>query len=240
MAQTNSMYQGKSTLGSMIPGSMVALALSLGACSTAGTPPAQSPSSDNSETETAEPEVATERSAEPLAEPVENEEHFYVEGVAGGAMVRTLELEAEVISVDQSKREAVLRGPAGNEVVVKVGKDARNFYQVKPGDRVMVAMARELVIYVEDEGEKSEDGTVVAGGRAREGAQPGGAVVATTKVTAKIKTLDAEARMATLTFPDGKEETFDVRPDVDMTKYKVGQSVVFLVTELLALEVKTL
>jgi len=152
-------------------------------------------------------------------------------------MIKTLEIEAEVVSVNQELRQAVLRGPAGNEMTVKVGKDARNFYQVKAGDRVHVAMARELVIYVEDGQQAQPDGTAVAAGRAEEGGTPGGAVVATTKITAKIKALDAKARTATLTFEDGKEEIFEVRPDVDMTKYKAGQSVVFLITELLALEV---
>lgn len=210
------------------------LAFSLGAC--AKTAPAESP-------EPAAEAVASEAQHEPLAEPVANEEQYFVEGVAGGAMIRSLELEAEVVSVNQEQREAVLRDKAGNETTVKVGKEARNFYQVQPGDRVMVAMARELVIYVED-GKSAEaeqqDGTAVAAGRAEEGATPGGAVIATTKITAKIKALDTKARTATLVFADGKEENFEVRPDVDMSKYKAGQSVVFLITDLLALEVKKL
>lgn len=210
---------------------VLTLVLGLGACAKKASTPTETPASDA----TAQPAAPA---PEPLAEPVENEEQYFVEGVAGGAMIKTLELEAEVVSVDQEQREAVLRGPEGNELTVKVGKDARNFYQVKPGDRVLVAMARELVIYVEDGSQKEQDGTVVAAGRAREGATPGGAVVATTKISAKIKALDTKARTATLTFEDGKDETFEVRPDVDMTKYKTGQTVVFLITDLLAVEVK--
>src|SRR5690606_41218037 len=115
---------------------------------------------------------------EPLAEPVANEEQYVVEGVAGGAMIKTLEIEAEVVSVNQEQREAVLRDKAGNETTVKVGKEARNFYQVQPGDRVMVAMARERVIYVEDgksaeaEQQDAKDG---AAGRTEEGTTPDGA-----------------------------------------------------------------
>lgn len=212
-----------------------ALILALGLAACAKPAPAEAPAPAPTEAPAAETEPA------PLAEPVANEEEYFVEGVAGGAMIKTLELEAEVVSVNQEKREAVLKDKAGNQTTVKVGKEARNFYQVKPGDRVMVAMARELVIYVEEgkPGEvKEQDGTAVAAGRAEEGATPGGAVMATTKVTAKIKSLDTKARTATLVFEDKKEETFEVRPDVDMTKYKAGQSVVFLITDMLALEVK--
>ena len=76
------------------------------------------------------------------------------------------------------------------------------------------------------------------GARAAEGERPAGAIVASTKVTAKIKALDTQARTATLSLETGEEDTFSVRPDVDMSQYKVGQDVVFLITDLLALEVK--
>jgi hypothetical protein len=143
--------------------------------------------------------------------------------------------------VDQTKREAVLRGPEGNQVTVRVGKGAVNFYQVKAGDRVNVTIERELVIYVpEKEEPKGQDGTAVMAAGTEKGETPAGAVVATTKVTAKISSMDTKARTATVTFEDGKKETYEVRPDVDMTKYKVGQQVVFLVTEMLALEVAKL
>lgn len=191
----------------------------------------------------AEAEAPPEPEAEPeapLATPVESSKEYYVEGVAGGVMIRKVELEAEVVKVDQTKREAVLRGPGGNEMTVKVGKDAVNFYQVAAGDRVNVLMARELVVYVPGDQKTSPDGTAIAGAGAEKGATPGGVVVASTQITTKISALDAKARTATLAFPDGKSELFNVRPDVDMAKYKIGQEVIFLVTDLLALEVKKL
>ena len=215
-----------------------------------------------------------------------------VTGMAGGVMVRKITLQGEVISVDRAERRAVLRGPEGNEVVVNVGEGAVNFYQVAPGDRVDVTMARELAVYVPDDVEATEsegsaeakgkagsqgaqkpegaavakaspeatgkpksegasaeasetaateerpDGTTVAAARAAEGESPAGVVVASSKITTKISKIDTEARTATLTFEDGQEQTFDVRPDVDLTRYEVGQEVVFLITDLLALEVR--
>lgn len=198
----------------------------------------QAPEAKEPPAPTEEPAPAEESKA-PLATPSESSEQYFVEGVAGGVMVRKIQLEAEVVSVDQQKREAVLRGPQGKEVTVKVGKEAVNFYQVAPGDRVNVLMARELVVYVPDGKEKDEtpDGTALAGARAEQGEKPAGVVVSSTKVTAKIKALDTKARTATLVLENGEEDTFSVRPDVDMTKYKAGQDVVFLITDLLALEV---
>lgn len=208
-------------------------ALSLVACSK-NTPPAAEPPADT----TSPAPVQAEPAPAPLAEPEEELDQVYVEGVAGGVMTHTLTLEAEVVAVDQAKKEAVLRGPDGGHVVVRVGKDAVNFYQVAVGDRVKVAMMQELVVYVDDAAQSEPDSTAAAAAGAEKGATPAGMVVATTKITSKITAMDTKARTATLTFEDKTKKTFEVRPDVDMTKYKVGQSVVFLVTEMLALKVE--
>lgn len=220
------------------------VALGLSACA-ANTPPAETP--PPAAEPVAEPAPAPaptpENTEAELPPATEVEELEYVEGVAGGVMTSKIQLEAVVISVDQKKRQAVLRGPEGNEVLVRVGKDAVNFYQVAAGDRVNVIAERELAIYVPDadkEKDEAPDGMVAASVSAPKGDTPAGAVVTTTKVTSKLTAMDTKARTATLTFEDGKKETFQVRPDVDMTKYKVGQKVVFLLTELLALGVQKL
>jgi len=152
--------------------------------------------------------------------------------------VNTIKLQAEVVSVNQEKREAVLRGPEGNEVTLKVGENAVNFYQVAVGDRVNVVMQRELLVYIADEKQTEADGTKGIAAGAAEGDKPAGIVVASTKITAKIAAIDTTARTATLTFEDGTQNVFNVRPDVDLAKYSVGQEVVFLITDLLALEVQ--
>lgn len=46
------------------------------------------------------------------------------------------------------------------------------------------------------------------------------------------------AATATLTFEDGRVETVDVRPDVDLTKQNVGAKVVFEITKVVALSVE--
>lgn len=209
--------------------SLLAL-VTLSACASS-TPPAETPAE--------EAPAKEEPASPPLAPVVQNTDRQFVAGIAGGVMTTTVTLEAEVVSVSQEKREAVLRGPEGNEVTIRVGEGAVNFYQVAKGDRVKVAMARELAVYVPEEGEtKTEaDSAQVMGARAKEGDTPAGAVVATAKITSTVEAMDLTARTATLKFEDGHTETFNVRPDVDMTKYKVGQKVVFLITEALALEV---
>jgi hypothetical protein len=50
--------------------------------------------------------------------------------------------------------------------------------------------------------------------------------------------MDLEHRKATLRFPNGQSETFEVRKDVDMTKAKLGDEVVFRATEALAISIE--
>ena len=58
------------------------------------------------------------------------------------------------------------------------------------------------------------------------------------KVTAKIIATDAEHRQATLQFKDGTTRTVAVRPDVDLSKRKVGETVVLRTTGALAIRVE--
>jgi hypothetical protein len=59
----------------------------------------------------------------------------------------------------------------------------------------------------------------------------------TTRVTAKVTAIDSEHHSATLQFQDGSRRTVPVREDVDLSKRKVGDSVVIRITEALAIQV---
>ena len=85
----------------------------------------------------------------------------------------------------------------------------------------------------------STAGTYTAGvALAPKGAQPGGIVAETVKITATVTEIDQSKRTATLRFDDGTIETFPVRDDIDLSKHEVGEKVVFVVTEAVALSVE--
>ena len=63
-------------------------------------------------------------------------------------------------------------------------------------------------------------------------------IASTVEVTAKVKSIDLKRHKATLQFPDGKSKTFAVRPDVDLTKVKLGEEVVMRTTEAMAIVVE--
>jgi hypothetical protein len=58
------------------------------------------------------------------------------------------------------------------------------------------------------------------------------------QVTATVTAIDKTNRTATLRFEDGASETFPVRDDIDLNQRKVGDRVVFRVTEMIAISVE--
>lgn len=160
------------------------------------------------------------------------------EGVPGGSVVQTHQLIATVTAIDQASRKLTLMGRDGIKQTVEVGPEAINFDQIRVGDRLKLTVAESLAVYVAGEGETPTDSATGMVGLAPKGAKPGGIMTATTKLTAKITAIDVEHRKATLQFEDGTTHTVAVRPDVDLSKRKVGEAVVIRATEELAIAVE--
>jgi hypothetical protein len=62
-------------------------------------------------------------------------------------------------------------------------------------------------------------------------------VAETVQVIGTITAIDTAKRTATLKFEDGTSRTFPVRGDVNLAKRKVGERVVFQITEMVAITV---
>lgn len=160
------------------------------------------------------------------------------EGVPGGVFVNTVEVSARVTAIDSASRKVTLLGPDGKEFPVTVGPEAVNFDQMKVGDLVKATVTEELVIYLDQEGASPPDGAAGMVALAPKGARPGGVVAKTTQVTATVVDIDPAERTATLQFEDGSQKTFPVRDDIDLSRRKMGEKVVFLVTGMVAISVE--
>ena len=160
------------------------------------------------------------------------------EGVPGGVTVNTVEVIAKVVAVDTKNRKVTLLLADGEKETVKVPPEAVNFDQVKVGDMVKATLTEEVVVYIDNEGAAVPDGYAAGVALAPKGAQPGGIVAEAVKVTATVTAIDQTKRTATLRFDDGTMETLAVRDDIDLSKHKVGEKVVFIVTEMVALSVE--
>jgi Cu/Ag efflux protein CusF len=159
------------------------------------------------------------------------------EGVAGGTVVQTYELKATVTSLDKATRKVTLMDAAGIKTTVKAGPEVVNFDQIRVGDELHITAAQELVVSVAGEGETPSDGGAQMVALAPKGAKPGAIMAETTQVTAKVTAIDAAQHKATLQFEDGSTRTVAVRPDVDLSKRKIGDKVVIRTTGALAIRV---
>jgi Cu/Ag efflux protein CusF len=162
----------------------------------------------------------------------------YKKGVPGGVIVQTVKVTATVTAIDQVKRKATLLGADGKKFTVQVGKEAVNFDQVHVGDRVIATLTQKVVVSLDDKAAPSAEGEAAVVALAPKGGQPGALAAETIQVTGKVIAIDLEKRKATLQFEDGNTETFSVRPDLDLSRHKVGERVVFRVTEMVAIWVE--
>jgi hypothetical protein len=159
------------------------------------------------------------------------------EGVPGGAVVATYELTAKVAAIDKASRKVTLVDAAGIKKTVKAGPEVINFDQIRVGDQLKITATEELVVSVAGQGKTPTDGGAQLVALAPKGAKPGAIMAETTQVTAKVTAIDAEHHKATLQFEDGSRRTVPVREDVDLSKRKVGDSVVIRMTEALPIQV---
>jgi hypothetical protein len=170
--------------------------------------------------------------------PVGSARLAYTEGVPGGVVLQTFKTTATVTAIDQAKRKATLLGPEGKKFTVKVGPEAVNLDQIRVGDQVNATVTQRIVVSLEPEGAASSDGTAAVVARAPKGDQPAGLAAETTQVTARLIAVDSAKRTATLGLPDGTTEAFPIREDVDLSRLKAGDQVVFRVTEMTAIWVE--
>ncbi len=160
------------------------------------------------------------------------------EGVPGGIVVETLEVSSKVVSIDQENRILILQNSDGAENDVKVGPEAVNFDQIQVGDMVIAVVTQELVVQLVGEQEATTDGATGIVALAVEGSKPGTLVGEVVQVTATITAIDQNNRTATLSLEDGTSRTLPIRDDIDLSKRKVGEKVVFLATEMIAISVE--
>jgi hypothetical protein len=153
-------------------------------------------------------------------------------------IVDTITATATVTAVDHAKRTVTLQNPDGTTSIYKVGKDVVNFDQIKVGDRVRATLVESLAIAIRKPGEPPSAGETQTVALAPKGAKPGGIVVNTAELTAKVQALDTSKRTVTLMGPAGNKRTLKVGPDVDLSKLQVGDDVVVRFTEALALLVE--
>jgi hypothetical protein len=156
-----------------------------------------------------------------------------------GVVVASSSITATVEAIDYDKRTVTLKGPKGNLVTLKVGPEAKNFNQVKTGDRVRARYYDATAIYVRKPNEPpfAEEGSAIQ--LAPKGAKPGAVAVETREMTARVEDIDYKTRTVTLRGPQQKTATLKVDKSVKrFDEVKKGDEIVIRHTEAMAIDVK--
>jgi Cu/Ag efflux protein CusF len=159
--------------------------------------------------------------------------------VEAGGMAETATVTATVQAIDLEKRIVTLKGPEGNVFDVKVGPEARNLAQVKPGDIVVAKYFEAVAVEVKKGGvgiRGKESETAVS--RAPLGEKPAGAVATTTTITANVTKVDTKKQVVTLEGPSGRSVNVKVKDPAVFSQIKVGEQVEMVITEAIAIAVE--
>ncbi len=159
-------------------------------------------------------------------------------GEPGAIAVMAATATATVQAVDSAKRTVTLKMPDGKVKTLKVGKEVKNFDQIKAGDKVKTTYVEELAVFLSKAGAPPSAEQVTSVQLAPKGAKPGMIVADTVELTAKVTAVDARKRTVTLTGPEGKSKTIKVAKQVNLKEVKKGDDVVVRYTEALAILVE--
>jgi Cu/Ag efflux protein CusF len=154
----------------------------------------------------------------------------------GAVAVAQTEAVVKVIKIDRKARTVTFRGPKGNTRTLNVPKEAQNFDRVKVGSTFKVRYVEAVAVAMQRGGtpSASADHQVRL---APKGGTPGGVVVKTVQLTAKVEAIDYATRALALKGPKGNVVALTVADEVQgLDQIKVGDTVGVAYAQALALE----
>ena len=150
------------------------------------------------------------------------------------AAVSTVQVTAQVVSIDKATRTVTLKGPR-QTVDVVAGDEVKNFDQIKVGDRVDVTYVEALTLELK----KTKAPLTMSGEagaiRAAPGSTPAGAVGR--QITALCDVVDVNKKKSTITLkgPRGNVMELNVRNPDQFKVVKKGDQVEVTYTEAVAM-----
>jgi hypothetical protein len=155
------------------------------------------------------------------------------------AAMGTVELSAQVISINKATRTLTLKGERGNVVEIVAGDEVRNFDQIQVGDSVVARYLEALTLELKKTKVAAGEPTVSEElGRAKPGERPAVAGQRTITAITDVVAVDPAASTISLKGPQGNVVTLDVQNPDQFKVVKVGDQVEVTYTEALALSVE--
>lgn len=150
-------------------------------------------------------------------------------------------LSAEVTAINLTNREITLKGQDGNEVTLVATEAVKRLDEVKPGDQVradyLISIAAEVRPPTAEEAKHPLVVMDVAG-RAPKDETPAGGIARRFKVVTTIEALDRRNETITVKGPLGRYLTVKAADPSRLTKVHIGETIVIVYTEALALSLE--
>jgi hypothetical protein len=142
----------------------------------------------------------------------------------------TRELSGTVVAIDPAARQVTVRKQDGTHEILFVPETVKRFDTLKVGQRISAKHYENMVLRVQQPGEKPTDRTV------RDAATPaaqgtGGTLAHQRTITATISEIDQNTPSVTFTGPGGFKYSSKVRDREALAKVKVGDKVDITWTE---------
>ena len=133
--------------------------------------------------------------------------------------------EAEVVAIDKKTRTVTLKGEDGNTFDVIVGKEAKNFAQIKVGDRVIAEHMEALALELSKGGGLRETVEKDINQTAKAGQKPGAIRGRQVDFVADVKSVDTKAGTITILGAKGRVFKLKVKDPAVMAQVKEGDQV---------------
>ena len=178
---------------------------------------------------TAQTAAAPASKAAPAASPS-------VPAVLTGEVFKT---EAEVLSVDATKRQVTVRMADGQVVSKTLGPEVKNFAQIKAGDRVEATYTRSLRVNFRKGAGVRSTNEMKDSANAAPGAKPGAAAVREVRFVADITEMDMKTGIISVKGASGQTYTAKLTNPAVLKGYAVGDQAEGVFREVAALRVVT-
>ena len=149
----------------------------------------------------------------------------------------TAGIKGTVTDVSRLRRTVEIKTEDGKTATIKVGKEVKNFGDLKKGDEVNITYHESTVVALRKAGGEPPSARI---GHALLTPPNGGTPaveVTTVETAAAVERIDAEKRTITLKAPDGGTRTMKVGEDVNLKDVKVGDQVAVRTTEAVAIDI---
>lgn len=149
----------------------------------------------------------------------------------------TAKVNATITAIDAPSRKVTLKTQTGKVVDMTVGEEARNFDQLRVGDKVAVEYTEALTVSLKKGSGAATMQEREIAERSEPGAKPGGRVGREVTVVAQVVKVDKEKNIVTVKGPRGRTVDLLVEDPDQMKAVKKGDRVQAVYTEAVAVSV---